>query len=241
MNTNVPANFTYPQPIPDPPQITKAQIENQVRRLSPYKAYGSDDIANVVLQRCLDLIILHLLHIFQATLKLGADYGPWKESITVVLRKPGKPNYEMPKAYWPIVLLSTIAKVLTAIVVTEITRLAEQHQLLPKTHFGGRPGHTTSDTIHYLVHRIKDTWRRGKVASILFLDVEGVFPNAVTERLIHNLKRRRIPSVYIMFITNLLTGRYTKLKFDDFTSELINISNGIAQGDPLSMILYILY
>jgi len=36
VNTNVPANFTYPQPIPDPPQITKAQIENQVRRLSHF-------------------------------------------------------------------------------------------------------------------------------------------------------------------------------------------------------------
>ena len=79
------------------------------------------------------------------------------------------------------------------------------------------------------------------MVSILFLDVEGAFPNAVTERLIHNLKRRRIPNVYITFITNLLTVRHTKLKFDDFTSEPINISNGIGQGDPLSMILYILY
>jgi len=33
----------------------------------------------------------------------------------------------------------------------------------------------------------------------------------------------------------------TKLKFDNFTSEPINISKGIGQGDPLSMILYILY
>ncbi len=141
----------------------------------------------------------------------------------------------------PMMLLSTIAKVLTAIIVMDITRLVEQHQLLPKTHFGGHPGQTTTDAIHYLVHCIKYAWRKGKVVSILFLDVEGTFPNAVTKRLIHNLKRRRIPNVYITFITNLLTAQHTKLKFDDFTSEPINISNGIGQGDPLSMILYILY
>ncbi|KJA13046.1 hypothetical protein HYPSUDRAFT_115913, partial [Hypholoma sublateritium FD-334 SS-4] len=31
------------------------------------------------------------------------------------------------------------------------------------------------------------------------------------------------------------------LKFDDYVSELIWITNGIGQGDPLSMILYIIY
>ena len=32
-----------------------------------------------------------------------------------------------------------------------------------------------------------------------------------------------------------------RLKFNDFILELISILNGIGQGDPLSMILYIIY
>lgn len=79
------------------------------------------------------------------------------------------------------------------------------------------------------------------MVSILFLDVEGAFPNAVTKRLIHNLRKRRIPNAYITFIEKLLTGRRTKLKFNDFVSESIEILNGIGQGNPLSMILYIMY
>jgi hypothetical protein len=159
----------------------------------------------------------------------------------VVLRKPGKPNYEVAKAYRPVVLLSTLAKVLTAIVAEDIGRLAELHQLLPKNHFGGRPGRSTTDAIHYLVQRIKEVWRKNKVVSILFLNVAGAFPNAVTKRLVRNLRNRRIPETYIRFIEQLLTGRRTKLKFDDFVSEFIEIANGIGQGDPLSMILYIIY
>ena len=96
-------------------------------------------------------------------------------------------------------------------------------------------------TLHYLVHKIKHTWANNQVASVLFLNVEGAFPNAVTNRLIHNLRKRRIPEIYITFITALLTNRRTRLKFDDFTSGLIEIINGIGQGDPLSMILYIIY
>ena len=239
--TTVPPNFDYPIPLPDPQEITSDQIKRQIGQLSPYKAYGPDEIPNVVLQRCADLITDHLLYIFRAILRLGKYYDPWREFTSVVLRKPGKPSYDVLKAYWPVVLLSTLAKVLTAIVAEDISKLLEHHQLLPKTHFGGRPGRSTTDALHYLVQRIKGAWRKGSVVSILFLDVEGAFQNAVTERLIHNLKRRRIPSVYITFIKQLLTRRRTKLRFDDFVSESLDILNGIGQGDPLSMILYILY
>jgi len=45
------------------------------------------------------------------------------------------------------------------------------------------------DAIHYLVGKIKSVWGKKRVTSVLFLDVEGAFPNAVTDRLIHNLKK----------------------------------------------------
>ena len=97
------------------------------------------------------------------------------------------------------------------------------------------------DAIHTLVDKIKTAWRQNKVVSVLYLDVEGAFPNAVTDRLLHNLQKRRIPKVYIQFIKALLTNRRTRMKFDDFISDFIQISNRIGQGDPLSMLLYIVY
>ncbi|EIW79479.1 hypothetical protein CONPUDRAFT_58737, partial [Coniophora puteana RWD-64-598 SS2] len=39
----------------------------------------------------------------------------------------------------------------------------------------------------------------------------------------------------------MLTGRRTRLRFDDYTSEDIKILNGIVQGDPFSMLLYVIY
>ena len=161
--------------------------------------------------------------------------------MTIVLCKPGKLDYEIPKAYHPITLLCTMAKVLTAIVAEDVSQLVEKHQLIPANHFGGRPGRTTTDALHYLVYKIKDAWRKGKVASLLFFHIEGAFPNAVTDRLIHNLQKHRIPEAYVNFIHQLLDGCKTSLKFDDFTSELIAICNSIGQGDPFSMVLYILF
>ena len=233
--------FAYPLPIPDPLQLTEEHILGQIKQLSPYKAPGPDGILNVVLQKCSDMLAPRLLHIYRAILKLKIYYDLWREFTTVVLRKPGKPKYDTAKAHRPIVLLATVAKVLTALVADDISRLTELYQLLPPTHFGRRPGRSTIDVVSYLVQRVQKAWREGQVASVLFLDIEGAFPNAVMDRLIHNLRKRRVPTVYLDFVKQLLQGRRTRLKFNDFLSELPDITNGIGQGDPLSMILYIIY
>ncbi len=79
------------------------------------------------------------------------------------------------------------------------------------------------------------------MAAVIFLDVEGAFPNAVTDQLLHNLCMQQIPEEYVRFIGQLLSDRRTKLKFDGFMSDWVGINNGIVQGDPLSMILYLFY
>jgi ribonuclease HI len=90
------------------------------------------------------------------------------------------------------------------------------------------------------VYKIKDACKK-QVISVLFLDIEGAFPNAVNEKLITNLTKRCIPLLIVHFVINMLIGRTTHLKFDDHKLDSINIDNGIGQGDPLSMVLYQYY
>ena len=221
--------------------ISRDQIRRALARLRPFKAPGPDRIPNIVLTKCADLIESRLWYIFTAIIDKGWYYTPWKRFTTVVLRKPGKPRYDVPKAYRPIALLNTMGKVLTSIVAEQLTFYTEKFTLLPHLHFGGRPARTISDAIHHLVYRIKDAWRKKQVTSVLFLDIEGAFPNAVNKKLIANLTRRRVPTALVKFVNNMLEGRKTRLKFDDHESDYINIDNGIGQGDPLSMILYQFY
>ena len=233
-----PAQDQYPAPVCDADLPEKEQIRRQLSKLKPYKAPGPDSIPNIVLTKCADLLIDRLHNIYKAIVTKGIYFKPWKEFTTVVLRKPGKPRYDVPKAYRPIALLNTMAKVLTAIIASQLMYYAEKHNLLPDNHFGGRARRTASDAVQLLVHRIKGEWCKGKVVSVLFLDIEGAFPNAVNKQLIHNLKTRRVPTIIVKFIANMLSDRSTTLRFDDHTSEPIPIDNGIGQGDPLSMALY---
>ena len=97
------------------------------------------------------------------------------------------------------------------------------------------------DSMHLLVYRIKHAWRNGRLASVLFLDIEGAFPNVVKESLLHNMRMRRVPESLVQCVDTVLTGRRTKLCFDDYTSDNIPLTNGIGQGNPLSMIIYLFY
>jgi ribonuclease HI len=95
--------------------------------------------------------------------------------------------------------------------------------------------------MHLLTNRIKAVWRAGKVTSVLFLDIEGAFPNANLEKLVHNLRKRKVPLRYANFMRSMLREQVTTLKFDGYTSDHIPINNGIGQGDPLSMVMYQFY
>jgi hypothetical protein len=230
----------YPKSCSSVGRITREQILTQIRRMKPFQVPGPDGIPNIILSKCADILLERLIHIYDTMLEKNLQYKPWKFFTTIVLHKPGKPNYSAPKAYRPIALLNTMWKILTAIVADQITFLTEKHQLLPPNHFRGRPGCTTTNAMH-LAYKIKASWHAGKVAAVLFLDIEGAFPNAVPSILVHNLRKRRIPPKYVNFINNMLCNRKTVLKFDGYTLEPIQINNGIGQGDPLSMILYQYY
>lgn len=231
----------YPEPSNFFRYFKKDHIRNTARNLDSYKAPGPDGVPNIVLKESIDTIIDHLFHIFRAIFQLNVYPSEWRESITVVLRKPGKPAYDVPKAYRPIALLNTMGKLFSALMADELSYFCESRGTFPSTQFGGRPSRTTSDSLLLLTHKIKDAWRNNRVASVLFLDVQGAFPNVVKEVLIHIMRTRAVPSQYIRVTELMLTGRNTRLSFDDFMSEPIAINNGNNQGCPLSMLFYAFY
>jgi len=166
----------YPDEIAPLPRITREQIRRHALALSPYKAPGPDGIPNIVLTKTIDIILEHLYYIYSSTMNLHTYYGPWKHWTTIVLRKPRKPHYDVAKAYRPIALYNTLSKLLTSTITEQMSYLTERHNLLPPTHFGGRPGHSTTDAMHLITQTVRHAWRNKRVVSALFLDIEGAFP-----------------------------------------------------------------
>jgi hypothetical protein len=54
-------------------------------------------------------------------------------------------------------------------------------------------------------------------------------------------EEEQVPTVIVNMVDRILTGRTAKLIFDDFLSDPFPLLNGIGQGDPISMIIYLFY
>ena len=243
MFSHVPPNPVYPSPLKGICFLSRAQIHQVIHILSSYKAPGPDNIPNVVLIKCCDVIIGHVFFIFGAIIKLNVHHPQWLELTTLVLRKIGKLSYDVAKAYCPIGLINTIPKVFSTHCSKHISYLAKKHGLLPPSQFGGRPRKNTTDVMLLVTHKIKNAWRKGQSAAALFLNLQGVFSNTIKEQLIHNMCMRRVLECFINIISLLLTGHTTHLKFDNYISEPIplDLDNSTMQRDPSSMLYYSFY
>lgn len=232
--------YEYPSPI-ECPDITTSEVENAVRRAAPNKAPGTDRITNAILHKTLDILLPSLCRLFNACLQVGYCPKHFKDTVTVVLRKPGKDDYSQPKAYRPIALLNTVGKAMDSIIANRLTYLADKYGLLPSRHTGGRKLASTEHAMHFLLQRIHQAWAEGQVASLLLLDVSGAYDNVSRERLLYNLRKRRICPKITAWVGSFLSDRSTTLKLQEYTAPSAPIQTGIPQGSPVSPILYLFY
>jgi len=92
-----------------------------------------------------------------------------------------------------------------------------------------------------LTENIYKAWKEKKVYTAIYMDVAGAFNNVHHKRLIHNLRKRRMPAAISRWIGSFLQNRSTQLQFSGTKSENIPTPAGIPQGSPLSPLLYMYY
>lgn len=166
-----------------------------------------------------------------------------KKANTIVLRKPKKYDYSEPKSYRPIALLSTLGKALETVIAKRLGDCAEDNSLLPPEQMGARRKRSTETALETIVNAIHTVWDWGKtnVASLLSLDVAGAFDNVLHQRLLHNLRIKGIPELIVNWTKNFLSERATSITLGSRTSPIEPAETGIAQGSPVSPVLFLFF
>ncbi|TFY80336.1 hypothetical protein EWM64_g3674 [Hericium alpestre] len=118
-----------------------------------------------------------VVRLFNACLRLGHWPKQFKESVTVVIPKPGKPDYSVLKAYCPIVLLSCMGKLMEKVLTKRFQFEATKHLLLHPSQFGGAMARSMEDAGELLVHHILALHAKGFVTSCLTMDIAQCFPS----------------------------------------------------------------
>ncbi|KAJ7138705.1 hypothetical protein C8R43DRAFT_893170 [Mycena crocata] len=106
----VPPGAVYPAPAWDWQPVSDSIIRRAIGRMKPYKATYPGSIPNCVFLYNTNLLVPFLGPIYRS-LDAHKHYPQgWSDVLTLVLRKPGKPDYTDPSAQRPIPLAKGLSK-----------------------------------------------------------------------------------------------------------------------------------
>ncbi|KJZ68933.1 hypothetical protein HIM_11676 [Hirsutella minnesotensis 3608] len=147
------------------------------------------------------------------------------------------------KAWRPISLLSTLGKILEAVVAERISYAVETYGLLPANHFGARKRRSAEQALPLLQEQIYKAWRNHKVLSLISFDVKGAYNGVCKERLLERMKARGIPAELVRWIDAFCSGRTASVVVNGYTSEQRELPQAglLPQGSPLSPILFLFF
>ncbi|KAF8697547.1 hypothetical protein AX14_001349 [Amanita brunnescens Koide BX004] len=230
-------------PVRSFPPISLKEIWDALRPTTNSSAPGPDHVTwrHVKLALSFPETDAALLRIFNLICESGTWPTHFKNSISVIIPKPNKPDYSIPKAYRPIALLNTLGKLLTKILANRLQHDAAEHGLLHRDQFGGIQKHSTIDAGLSLMDFISEHRERGWHTSVCAIDVAQFFPSLSHEVMTRVLERLGFPHALVALIKSYFSNRVTSYKWDSAQSRNYDFSLGTPQGDCLSPILSALY
>jgi hypothetical protein len=110
-----------------------------------------------------------------ACLSLGHWPSHFKESLSVIIPKPGKLSYSTPKLFRPIVLLNTLGKLIEKMLACRLQFDGVAHGAFKPNQFGGIAQCSTEDAGVYLTHLVCAGWAKGLQMSVVAFDIAQFF------------------------------------------------------------------
>jgi hypothetical protein len=241
---NIPTTSTWPWPVVSPSEIKKAIFTSNIK-----KAAGPDLINFLCIQKAYQAIPTVFTYLYTQLAIVGYHPLSWRHSLAVIIPKPNKPDYSLPKAYRPISLLNCLGKVLEKILATRLGYIANNyissspiHSLLHYSQIGGRQQRSSTDAALILVDFIqKNKIQKNQPTSTVFLDIKGAFDHINRQQLINKIKGLGLPTCLLKWVKCFLSNRTQQLCFNNQKSDVFNINIGIPQGSPISPILFLVY
>ena len=196
----------------------------------------------------------HLKHVFKDKVCLNniiritntcLDLDHWlsyfKISTTIVIPKPNKSSYDMPKFFRPIILLNTLGKLIEKVIGDRLQFHAISNNFIHQSQLGGLKFKSTMDADIVLTYIICSGWVKNLPTSILAFDITQFFLLLNHHLLSLILRKAGFDPQVVKFFSNYLISRKTHYFWNSFTSPSLDVNIGVGQSSALSPILSALY
>jgi hypothetical protein len=146
------------------------------------------------------------LFLWLANTCLQSGHWPaeFKATTTVVIPKPGKPLYDTPKSFRPIVLLNTLGKMFEDMLSNRLQFEAAKHGVLHPNQFGGVCQNSTEDAGCFITHIVRAGWRAKLKTSVVAFDFTQFCPSINHDVLLSILDKQGFAPEVVAFFRSYL-------------------------------------
>ena len=235
--------------------FSKQEFERSVHSARNGKALGPDGVPNELLKHLGPRARSTLLSLLDESVRTGNVLRDHRVGWWNPILKPGK-DPEMAISYRPVMLTSTISKLLERMIVERILYVVD----LSDFQFGFRRQRSTSTALVTVLDHILRAWNHvhfvqyqrsdqpgkmqnhaqsNRMASVM-LDLEKAFDTMDQKMIVEELVRRNIDPFIIRWVRNFLHSRTARVKLGDIFSKKGIIQAGVPQGSVLGPLLFVL-
>jgi len=203
------------------------------------KSPGSDMITNELLKNGGNAMASSLFKLFKRLSILECIPDQWNEGIIVPIFKKG--DARNLDNYRGITLTSCVSKVYNRILAQTVSKFVEDNNILTDIQGSFRKDRRCEDHVFTLKSICATRKAEGKNTFLAFLDFKKAFDTVYRKGLFKAIKSIGIEGSLLNIIMNLYSNVKSKVRFQDFETELFNVDEGVKQGCVLSPIIFCIY
>lgn len=214
--------------------ITLQELEGSIKAKDT--APGHDEISYSMIKKIPKIGKLYLLKLYNLVLDSGFVPFQWRDIRVVPIPKPGRDSQSI-SSLRPISLISCVCKIFHTIINKRMEWFLEKNMVFSDTAFGFRKSKSCLDNLSLLVTQIQTGFANNCATLGCFVDIDNAYNNVDLLSLLSILDRLDVGSNICTYVWNFLKERRINIKTDNtFISR--NCYKGLAQGDPLSPLLF---
>ena len=222
--------------------VSVSEVIRSIRDLKNGKAPGLDGIGGEFYKAIGGLICGLLSFLFSSILRVGLFPRAWVRGLVCPIFK-GKGSPKRTDSYRGIMLLPSIAKILTMILARRLRDWVEENNIISEAQTGFRRGYSTVDNCFVLdTLRAKALSRRGRKLYVCFVDMKRAFDSVLRPLLFYKLYQLGVRGPFL----RLLKDMYSKCEFciridSSSASDCVKSTTGVMQGCTLSPTLFSIF
>ncbi len=140
-------------------------------------------------------------------------------------------------------LLNTLSKILKFIIFEHLWNVVEVYNSILNIQMKTCKHKSINTTLQLIIKKIHTVWSdtRRKIVSLLSLNKKSAFDNVAHNRLLQDMKKRRVFRLFLEFVKNFLKDRCIMITINDYMMMKCSVNVDISQDSLLSSILYLFY